>query len=362
MYYTQPKLSIQLSHIQWNYQFLSQQLAPSRCAAVLKCHAYGLGESGIAPALEKIGCSLFFVADTAEALRLKKYGVQAEIAILSGPEDRSADFYRDSHFIPVANTIDQAYWCMRHAVPWILQVDTGMNRLGVRYAELAWLPKKHLPTHLRMVLSHLACSHDTQHPFNQQQLSNLQHILQLFPGKPVSLAASSAYHLPAAYQFDWVRVGSGLFGFNTCPNTINPLKKVVFLEAPVIQKSVLHSGEYLGYGIDYQAQHDIKIALLRIGYGDGLLREWAKAGQAWFKNPKDGTYYRAPFLGRFSMDYIACDVSHIPEQWVQLGQMASLLTDHYGLDEMAQACGIAGCAEVLTRLGQGQRFIRQLIF
>ena len=130
-------LTIDLGAICANWQALAKMNA-GETAAVVKANAYGLGADRVSQALAEAGARTFFVAQTEEAVALRKaLGAGPNICIFGGHMKGDADMIRDANLIPMINSIDQM---LRHVEalpghPFGIQLDSGMNRLGMEPAE-----------------------------------------------------------------------------------------------------------------------------------------------------------------------------------------------------------------------------------
>ncbi len=148
-----------------------------------------------------------------------------------------------------------------------------------------------------------------------------------------------------------------MYGINTAPYRPNQMKNVVRVQAPVLQIETLPKGEFVGYSATYRANTDRKIAIVSIGYGDGLPRSLSNVGKVFFKvNDK---LSEARIIGRVSMDNIICDVTNINN--LEVGDMAFLADDFYTLDDMGRDAGTISY-EIMSRIGKNTRYVRKLVF
>ncbi|ALK97509.1 alanine racemase [Massilia sp. WF1] len=347
-------LTIDLDAIRANYRLLRETAAGASCAAVMKADAYGLGMDIVAPALALEGCRVFFTAHLEEGVRLRQIApADSAIYVLHGPPPgTAADFVRHG-LVPVLNDPSQieewrrAGRLLQRRLPAALQFDTGMSRMGLApcdvdalLADPAW--KDELEPVL--VMSHLACADEPEHPMNDLQRARFAQLRARFPGIPGSLANSSAVFLGQGFRHDLVRPGAALYGINPQPGHANPLRQAVSLHARIVQSRMVAAGDVVGYGARHAVTGPARIATIGIGYADGWLRSLSGRGHAWI----DGM--RVPFAGNVSMDSITLDVSGIDEARVAPGQEIELLGSHQTVDEVAREAGTIGY-EVLTRLG-----------
>lgn len=355
-------LSINLGAIQENYRILRQRSGRAQCAAVLKADAYGLGADRVAPALSAAGCTQFFVAHLDEALALRPHlPTAAQIYVLHGPPLGAEMEFVHNRLTPVLNSSTQiAAWRrttanLNHSVRGILQVDTGMSRLGLSTAEVKELlanPDNLHGIELQYLMSHLACAEQADHPMNRLQLSAFTALRKVFPSCPASFANSSGIFLGPDYQFDLVRPGAALYGIAPVCGTANPMMPVVRLQGRIIQTRHIDAGTGIGYGMSYHAQGPRAIATVAIGYADGWLRAFSNRGSVVIGDTT------VPIVGNVSMDTCTVDVTGLSPALLQPGALVDFIGPRQPIDAVAtQADTIA--YEILTSLGH--RYHRQYI-
>ena len=350
-------LTIDLAAIAANWQALARQLIAVECAAVVKANAYGLGLKPAVTALARAGCKTFFVADLAEARTVRAEARQATIYVLHGFTLEGADAFIELGARPVINSMTElAEWdTFVAARGWqsgaALHVDTGMHRLGVSPEEAAALaPRVHTSNHgIALLLSHLACAELPDHPLNAIQLKMFRELRTLYAGIPASLANSSAIFLGDAAHFDLARPGAALYGINPTPGRPNPMKSVVELTGRILQIRSVGRDQTIGYGAAWTARRNSRIAVVALGYADGLLRAGGGSDE---RSGGSGIVAgkRCPIVGRISMDLLALDITDLPDGAVRRGDLATLIGGELSIDDVAAAAGTIGY-EILTRLG-----------
>lgn len=337
-------LEIDLGAVVDNWRTLSARVAPAVCAAVVKADAYGLGAAKVAPALAAAGCRIFFVALLDEALALRQFVPEAEIAVLGGLLPGTSHFFLDARLTPVLNDLGQVERWRRKGQgrPAILHIDTGMNRLGLAPADVPRVGDPGFP--LRAVMSHLACAEEDT-PMNEAQRRRFEAARALLPPAPASFANSSGIFLGPAYHYDLVRPGFALYGGNPMPGSPNPMRPVVRLLGRVLQLREAAAGETVGYGATHRLERPTRIATVAAGYADGLLRSLGNRGRAL----AGGT--TVPFIGRISMDLITLDVTAAEPAAVEPGSLVELIGATNTVDDLAAQAGTIGY-EILTSLGR----------
>lgn len=331
-------LTIDLDAVSTNWQVLDALSDPAvETAAVVKADGYGLGADTVAKQLQKSGAQSFFVAIAEEGTVVRKaLGAGPSIYVFSGMMKTDAALIRDYNLIPLLNSTEQFTEFFTHFRdhPFGIQIDTGMNRLGLEPEAFASIRDK--ITDACLIMSHLACADEPDHPQNAAQLKCFCDVTAELDAQK-SLSATGGILLGSKYHFDLVRPGVGLYG----GHPFKAAKPVVQVSLPVIQTRDVSPGESVGYGATWVAKHPSKIATVAAGYADGLLRAMGNSSvKLWAGNQL------CPMIGRVSMDLITVDVTdldHIPDH-------LDILNTHQTVDDIAAAANTIGY-EVLTGLG-----------
>ena len=345
------QVTVNLSALKANYQTLASAAPAAHVGVAIKGEAYGLGLEPCAKAFWAAGCRHFFVARPLEGAELRKVLASASIYVLDGFYVGQAEFYLRQNLIPaLASPQEAAAWSAEtKGAACAIHCDTGINRLGFTADEFVTLCADHelrKSLNIKLLISHLACSDEADHPLNLQQLHAFETMRKLLPDVPASFANSSGIFLGSHYHFDIVRAGVALYGGNPLPGKSNPMKTVVTLQARVLQTRLVSEGQTIGYSATWKAPHDTRIAILGAGYRDGIPRKLSSSrhdGPAQvFLGGK-----RCPIVGRVSMDMMAADVTNVD---VKVGDIAEIFGHHISVDE---AAGFAGTIsyELLTHLG-----------
>ena len=338
-------LTIDLDALVANWQALDR-LGHAETGATVKADGYGLGAGRVAKALAKAGCRRFFVAMAEEGAAIRQaLGEGPEIAVFSGHMRGDTDTIADLALTPMLNSLEQVE---RHLTalpghPFGLQLDTGMNRLGLEWDDWAACAERTLREKPALVMSHLACADEPDHPMNPYQL-DLFHQMTDGIAVPRSLSATGGALLGPKYHFDVIRPGIGLYG--GAPFT--EARPVVRLDLPVIQIRAIAEGEVVGYGNAWQAERPSRIATLSAGYADGLIRAMSGRATLWAESQP------CPLVGRVSMDLLTVDVTDLDEDPAYL----TLIGPHQSVDDLAAAARTIGY-EILTALGA--RYTRRYV-
>jgi alanine racemase len=350
-------LAIDLDAIAANWRTLAHKLVTTECAAVVKANAYGLGLEPVTAKLAKAGCKTFFVADIAEARRARTRAREASIYVLNGFSPNSGDAFAELNAQPVINSMTElAEWdAFAAAQSWrggaAIHVDTGMNRLGISVEEAAALALRlQSENHgITLLMSHLACAEIVGHPLNASQIRMFRELRMLYHGVPASLANSSGIFLDDTAHFDMARPGAALYGINPTLGRVNPMRGVVELTGRILQVRKVQQGETVGYGASWTAKRASRIAVVALGYADGLLR----AGSGIDRNSGGIAIVGGkpcPIAGRISMDLTCVDITDLDHTVGHRGEIATLIGESISVDAVAAAAGTIGY-EILTRLG-----------
>ncbi len=293
------RLRLDAAALQANFRWFEGRASVPACAAV-KADGYGLGAIAVVQRLAAAGCRSVAVSSWAEAEALGHPGDGIAVRVLHGftPAD-AASAQALPWARPVLNTALQcAAWRATFQSRLAdLMLDTGMNRLGLALPDLPAAEGLRLDT----VHSHLACADDPAHPQTAAQLAAFGAVVAATPTVRHSLANSAGICWGRDYSFDGVRPGLGLYG--GLPHPAADVRPVVQPEARIIQIRDVPTGGAVGYGATWIAGRDSRIAIVNLGYADGVFCRL----QPHLHFVAEG--HGLPLAGRISMDMIAIDVT-----------------------------------------------------
>ncbi|MDP5361722.1 MAG: alanine racemase, partial [Paracoccaceae bacterium] len=287
----------------------------------------------------KAGVRQFFVAVAEEAVPIREeLGPKPEISVFSGHMKGDTELIRDLRLTPMLNSVEQLthHFETLPGHPFGIQLDTGMNRLGMEMQEWAAIAELALAQNPTLVMSHLACADEPDHPMNPYQLENFRKMTDGIQ-VPRSFAATGGILLGPAYHFDLTRPGIGLYGglpFATATPTVE-------LDLPIVQVRDVAEGEVVGYANAWQAERPSRIATVSGGYADGIAR---------ILSDKAILYHGdipCPLVGRVSMDLLTIDITDLPDTPAKL----TLIGPQQTVDDLAKAANTIGY-EILTQLGR----------
>ncbi len=347
-----------------NVRYL-ESLLPEGCRLMpaVKANAYGHGAVLIAGELARLGIDAFCVACAAEGVKLRKHGITGEILILG--YTHPSQFPLLVRYGLTQTVVDASYGALLNAFGKKLHVhvgiDTGMHRLGERSENLDRLQSIWQMEHLVIdgVFTHL-CTADgrteREVQYGKEQAEAFYRTVQKLEEAGcacpnIHLHSSYGILRYPEYSGDHVRPGIALYGILSNKEDSSAwgasLRPVLSLKARIGSVRDLHPGESAGYGIAYTAGEERTLAVLSVGYADGLPRSFSCGKASVLINGR-----RAPILGRICMDQTLVDVTGIPG--VEAGGHAVLIGS-WG-EETVTACDWAEAAgtitnEILSRLG-----------
>ncbi|MEE9427128.1 MAG: alanine racemase [Paracoccaceae bacterium] len=335
----QPILTTDLKAVTENWRALDRMSAGHvQTGAVVKANAYGLGAGKIAEALIDAGVTQFFVATANEGATLRQsIGPNPTIHLFCGHMAGDCTLIDAQKLTPLLNSPEQLKRHLEHLPdhPFGLQLDTGMGRLGMQSGDWESCRAKAMAANPTLVMSHLACADEPDHPMNAQQLTRFTQLTHSL-GLPRSLSATGGVLLGPEYHFDLTRPGIGIYG----GLPFSDARNVVSLSVPVIQIRDLSKGDSVGYANSWIAKQPTCVATVAAGYADGLPRSISNNAVFYCKG------IQCPIIGRISMDLITIDITHLPTTPDSL----DILCENQGIDQLAQHSGTIGY-EILTSLG-----------
>ncbi|GAB4284617.1 MAG: bifunctional UDP-N-acetylmuramoyl-tripeptide:D-alanyl-D-alanine ligase/alanine racemase [Marinilabiliales bacterium] len=334
-------LEINLNAITHNLNFFRSLLKPStKLMVMVKAFSYGSGIYEIAKLLEYQRVDYLAVAFPDEGIELRKAGISTPILVLN-PEVQSYDLMIDNHLEPEIysfNVLNQFIESVKRrkikSYPVHIKLDTGMHRLGFLSSEIKKLTdllKNNDDIKIKSVFSHLAAADEEIHDsFTKQQIRLFEEMSEKIMSElhyPVlrHILNTSGIERFHDAQFDIVRLGIGLYGISKKYN--DRLLNVSTLKSSISQIKKVAKGETVGYSRMGKADKDITIAVVPIGYADGLNRRLSNGvGKLLVNNSL------APIIGNICMDMCMIDVTGLN---VSEGDEVIVFGDNYPITEMA---------------------------
>lgn len=329
-------LTIDLNAMAHNFHAL-EAASGAPVHPVVKADSYGLGAAPVARRLMAEGARTFFVARAAEGVALRAaLGPEPVIYVLDGCHGDTPAELKAAELRPILNQpVQLEAWRAAGGGACGLQIDTGMSRLGFRPEDAPELFEG-----LALVMSHLACADEPDHPMNRRQRDAFAAISEKYPGAIRSFANSGGCFMGPEFSFDAVRPGICLYGGGPEGRPDPRIRAVATLTAEVVQVRPVPKGETVGYSAGWTAPKDTTVAIVAAGYADGVLRSYSPKGKVWLAGAL------RPIVGRVSMDVIAVDVT---EADVAVGDLCEIYGPNRNIDDQATAAGTIAY-ELLTSI------------
>lgn len=343
---------VSLPALEHNYRTLRARLQPGcRFLGVVKADAYGHGAVRVARELERLGCEMLAVAELNEALQLRDAGIKLPILIFGvTPVELAhrvvaADLTQTVFTPELARALSDAAVAQGKTARIHVKLDTGMSRVGV----LAHDPDKAAAEVAKMcefpnlvkegIFTHFANA-DGDEAYTMLQFTRFLDTVERLE-KTYGLtfeirhcAASAAALKYPCTHLDMVRPGIALYGHYpdpSCRMEGEQLQPVMSLYTRVAAVRQLPAGTTVSYGCTRKVDRDTRVAVLPVGYGDGLSRLLSDRTDVLLGGA------RAPVLGRICMDMCMVDVTELPR--VQAGDAAAVFGPDKPLEELADCLG-----------------------
>lgn len=326
---------VSLTALRHNFRTVQQYVSPSATVcAVVKADAYGHGAVECARALEQEGAVWFGVTSVDEGLRLRQGGITSRILIMTG-------FVRGEQEAVVKHDLTPTVWDWNHielledmaekfrlgpkdAIPVHLKVDTGMSRLGVPVADLPAMAEvlreaRHVV--LEGLFTHLASADVIDAPDTNAQIVRFEDAIAAVVESGLSpvyyhMANSAALATRPETWKNMVRPGLSLYGYylpfasvvSGTPDVSYelPVKPVLTWKTRILQVREVGANQPLGYHGGYVTQAPARIAVIPVGYADGLSRHLSNRGRVIVRQDY------ASIVGYVAMDLTLIDITGIP--------------------------------------------------
>ena len=361
------RVEVDLAAIVANARAL-QRLAGTSLYAVVKADGYGHGAVSVARALaDAKAASGYCVSLVEEGVALREAGVTAPILVMGPSQVGGEDEMVAAGLTPIISSHEElaalAHVARKTPVDAHLKIDTGMGRLGVPVERAADLASEAATTGIRIVglMTHFANADIDDpadpHSLTREQLARFAEADRavVAAGAPVRVrhaANSSGTLLFPDARFDLVRCGIAIYGNGHFAGQGTQAMRLV---TAIAQIRAVPAGSSVGYGATWRAERDSRVAVLPVGYADGLPRRASGHAQVAIR----GT--RVPLVGLISMDIAMADVTDVPD--AQVGDAVVLLgRASGGVSITAAEYGAwAGLSEYEVTCGMSKRVPRTYV-
>jgi alanine racemase len=349
---------IDLAHIRHNVAVLRERAGGAEVMGVVKGYAYGHGNPQSAIAMLQGGATRLGVARVAEAIHLRDAGIAAPIHVLTEPPPAAAPLLIQHDLTPTVYTEPFARALADAAsgrqIPIHVKFDTGMHRVGLQPEEAEGFVAtlRSLPSlDVEGVWSHLAVADEPEHPFNKQQITRFEEVLEKLAALGVTprlrhLANSAATVWMDDGRFDLVRCGIATYGLWPGRDLVGAvdLRPVMALRARASLAKEVAAGEALSYGLRYELKERANIVTVPVGYADGYDRRLSGLADVIV----GGTRHRVS--GTVCMDQFLVDVG---DRNVEVGSTVTLIgrdgDEQITAEELAEQVGTINY-EITTRI------------
>lgn len=349
-------LEIDLSALRENILFFKEHIPQSTgLMAVLKASAYGSGSEQLTSLINQSPIDMVGVAITKEAIDFKMAGMNKPILIFNPHADDLIEVAKNNFRIELSNfsfldkLIDFLNWSEQEIYVH-LKLDTGMNRLGYKEEDLKSLLSKikHPLLKVEAIFSHLLASDDLdQKEFSKGQLDLFDKMYHRvteglgFKPKRHILNSAGALTFPE-YGMDYIRLGLGLYGLDLTGLSKGLLQRVHSLRSYIVQIKDVPANETIGYGNQWRTKKSHRIAVIGIGYADGLFRNLGH-GQSFVEVKGQ----EVPFIGSICMDLSMIDISNA--KGIVEGDEVLIFGKNRPIEDLATAAQTIPY-EILTRI------------
>ena len=335
---------ISLDNLEHNYRALRAHI-PQGCKflGVIKADAYGHGAVPVSGTLSELGCEYLAVSNLEEAVQLRRGGIRTPILILGYTPPEYADtmvfmdLTQEIHSLDYARALEERLRGTNYILNVHIKLDTGMGRIGFlaygEHSELPQLAAFSQLTHLRVegAFTHFSAAdsrREDDERYTELQYARFTSALAELDSCGIRpalrhCANSAVTILHPEFSLDMVRGGIALYGCAPdvdCEGLLD-LRPVMTLRTTIAQIRDVAAGTPISYGRTFTAPRDLRMAVLPIGYADGLSR--GLSGKVSFRLRGQDV----PVIGRICMDMCMVDITSVPD--AKVGDELTL----FGYDE-----------------------------
>ncbi len=353
----QTQLEIDLNALVHNLNVFRGLLQPkTKVMVMVKAFSYGSGDVEIAKMLQYQNVDYLAVAVADEGVHLRNSGINTPVIVMN-PEQQSFQNMVDYQLEPNIYSFELLNSFLKtvslnglHQFPVHLKIDTGMNRLGLKtdieIKKVIDLISENNLVKIKSVFSHLVASDDkSMDDFTQHQFAGFNRAVELISDNysytfDRHILNSSGIERFPEQQFEMVRLGIGLYGVSV---TGLPLQNIGTLKSTISQVKIIQPSETVGYSRKGEVKRESEIAVIPLGYADGIDRKLGNGNGSVFINGG-----HAPIIGNICMDMLMVDVTGMN---VKAGDSVELFGPHTSVSELAKKAGTIPY-EILTGISQ----------
>ena len=331
-------VEINLDHLEYNYRALRAAVPEAKFLGIVKADAYGHGAVPVSRCLQELGAEVFAVSNLDEAIQLRRGGIERPILILGYTPPEFAielsllGIWQEVHSLEYARLLSTS---LPHGqtLGVHLKLDTGMSRLGFfAYDRPETVDEiveiSHLP-HLKIegTLQHFAVA-DSRTPedraFTALQYERFTAMLDALTARGVNCGLRHCCNSAGVidypqYAMDMVRPGIATYGLAPSDDLRGALelRPLLSWRTSICQLRDFEPGVDISYGRTYTTTRPTRVAVLSVGYADGLCRTLSGRVELLLHGR------RVPVIGRICMDMCMADVTEVPE--AQVGDAVTII-------------------------------------
>ena len=328
---------------------------------IVKANAYGHGIVEISKELEKLNVDALGVATVEEGIKIREAGVKIPIVVLFQHFRNESEYVCNYNLTPIisnAECLDDYNNFLKKnnkKLKLYIKVDTGLNRMGAKPQEVLNLAKKVLSYNtleIEGINTHYAASDmfdDASKEFTENQIKVFNEVLNNLKTNGIKInnahtANSAALLYYKNAYFDMVRAGIVVYGYTEKLHDFG-FKPILNLKSKVVLIRKIKKNETVSYGMTWKADKDTNIAVIPIGYGDGISRRLSNNWEVKIK----GKYY--PIVGKICMDIMMADIGN--ENNIKEEDEVLIFGDDERINANTMAKKIESIShEVLVRIGE----------
>ncbi|MBO5041150.1 MAG: serine racemase VanT catalytic subunit [Clostridia bacterium] len=334
-----------------------------RILAIVKDEGYGHGAYQITKELQKLGVDAYGVATVDEAIAIRKFGIKGMILVLGYTDPIRAKDLKKYNITQTVFDVDYAKELNSQGkkIKVHIAIDSGMHRIGIDVKDFDAVASVYTLKNLSVdgVFSHLCVSDSKKEDDIEYTKSQINSFNELISALEANGLPVKTQHIQASYglinypeiKSDYARMGISLYGADSeygYEKEIDiSLSPVMSIRTKIIQLRTYQPGESIGYGRTFITERESRIAVLPIGYGDGIPRCLSGKANVLVCGK------RAPMVGRICMDQLMIDVTDIPE--ASVGAIATVIgrdgDEIITAEEVAYQAGTI-TNEIFSRLGR----------
>ena len=354
-------LEVNMETIKQNLEKFKTQLKPeTKILTIVKAFSYGAGSVEIADLMQANNVDYIAVAFVDEGIHLREAGITHPIIVMNPEANalRQMIAYQLEPEVYSFRRLEQLCNELKNnnndILPYNihLKIDTGMHRLGFSAEEIDELIAKtkfnKSLVKVASVFSHLACADEPEmDEFTLNQINTFREIAKKiedglgYQTTKHILNSAGLARFPEA-QMDMVRLGIGLYGAQENLRNILKLEQALKLKTIISQIKTIERRESIGYGMEWKANRKSQIAILPIGYADGLKLSVSNNAKVCIDGQK------CPIIGRISMDMCFIDVTG---KKVAEGDEVEIFGENISIDEFAKKANTI-TYEIISTLSQ----------